>query len=556
MIEHFYQHIKKMRAPAAVLRGGGLPVIQIAVTNACDDRCSNCTQQVPHIKKPFMISVEQFRSACRSVKGFPGVVGMFGGNPCTHPQFEELCAVMREELPDAIRGLWSNNFRGHGATIRQTFDPARSNLNVHLEMAQAKEMIRDWPEVEPYIFGRETDSWHAPVLTAMSDLIPDEEKRWRLISDCDINQTWSSIITVVQGKLLGYFCEIAGSFACLYDDPTFGIPIEGLDGQVDASWWRQPIESFEVQIRKYCHDCGVPLRGKGSLGTADHDQFTAKHEGVVRSHKRKLTKIETLAEMERNTRAATHYIVETPESPDRIAGLVVCVGETYAQTLEVTLPRWLHTLDSVCVVTHPDDQSTLQVLEDYACAKLRVFTTDCFDKDGAWFNKGRAMSEAVHAGAVDTSAWVLAFDADVLPPLDWRKGLSLQRGVVYGTRRVAMQETVTAMGRTVAAGHDIDTHGDPIGAFTLFWGKAPEASKSPMFAVGYPSAGGVDSEFVWRWPSYRRRLLPILVSHYGRPFSNWCGVGKDAELAAHQEYLAAGGEHQTINVAWPPKGEK
>lgn len=243
------------------------------------------------------------------------------------------------------------------------------------------------------------------------------------------------------------------------------------------------------------------------------------------------------------------------ETPERIAGLVVCVGDTYAQTLEATLPRWLHTLDSLCVVTRPDDQSTLQVLEDYACDKLRVFTTDCFDKDGATFNKGRAMSEAVHAGAVDTSAWVLTFDADVLPPLDWRKDLQLRRNVIYGTRRVSSITATSALGHQLVAGQDIDTHGDPIGAFSLFWGQAPEAAKSPMFAVSYPSAGGVDSEFVWRWPPSRRRLLPILLLHYGRPFSNWFGVGKDDELIFHHERLLAGGAC-TINVAWPPKGEK
>lgn len=557
------EYIKKMRAPAEPITWGGgkvRAVIQIAVTNACDDRCSNCTQHVPHIKKPFMITPDQFRSACRSLQGYGGTIGMFGGNPCLHPQFDELCAIMREHFPFEQRGIWTNNMRGKGEVIRQTFNPEASNLNVHLEKAYAEEMTRDWLSKEnatKEIWGVDTDSWHSPVLVSMADIIPNEEKRWRLISECDINQTWSAIVTVVQGKVMAYFCEVAGSFACLYDDASFGIPIEGLNGQVDTGWWRQPIESFEAQIRKYCHDCGVPLRGKGAKGTEDHDQFSAKHEGVVRGHKRRLTKIERLAELERTPRASTDYIAAQPETPESIAGLVVCVGDTYAQTLEATLPRWLHTLDSLCVVTRPGDQSTLQVLEDYACDKLRVFTTDCFDKDGAAFNKGRAMSEAVHAGALDTSGWVLTFDADVLPPLNWREGLQLQRRCVYGAQRIALDAYTTPHGANIQQGDQIyNLNNEPIGAFTLFWGAAAEAAQSPMFPIQHPSAAVSDVEFVHRWPSARRRMLPILLSHYGRHNSNWFGVGRDEELIQYYDAQNLGEPLRTINVAWPPKGEK
>ena len=75
------------------------------------------------------------------------------------------------------------------------------------------EFRRDWPEARP--FGLDKDSRHSPVYLDMTELVPDEAERNRLISGCDINQHWSAMIGVFRGQLRGYFCEIAGAQAML-----------------------------------------------------------------------------------------------------------------------------------------------------------------------------------------------------------------------------------------------------------------------------------------------------------------------------------------------------
>ena len=63
-------------------------IIQIMVTRACDLSCVHCSQGSNLAGKPVMMTVDQFDVACRSLEGYWGVIGMFGGNPAVHPQFD------------------------------------------------------------------------------------------------------------------------------------------------------------------------------------------------------------------------------------------------------------------------------------------------------------------------------------------------------------------------------------------------------------------------------------------------------------------------------------
>lgn len=249
-------------------------VLQIKVTNSCDLDCKNCSVAVGIAKKlhrKFFMSPDQFRVACRSLVGFPGVVGMFGGNPCIHPQFDELCAIMRDEIPDMDqRGLWSNRLFGHGAVCRQTFSPDHSNLNVHESQFAWDEMRRDWPESKPLSGGLTTESRHGPIFGSMMDIGVSETDMWDRIGSCYVNQKWSAEITVVGGALVGYFCEIAATMAELENDATTGAAI-------GPYWWTRPMHTFQQQVGKYCTRCLIPMNGK-KVNAADEtaaEQYTA-----------------------------------------------------------------------------------------------------------------------------------------------------------------------------------------------------------------------------------------------------------------------------------------
>lgn len=264
--------------PRPVHLGG---VLQVWVTRACDKACFGCTQGSNLGGKPGMITPEQYAEALESLRGYFGVVGMFGGNPAMHPQFEELCRILRESwVPLEQRGIWCNHPRGRIKTIAETFYAPHSNLNVHMDQDAYDEFAAGWPESRPWLKGMDADSRHSSVYVALQDLIPDEEVRWRLIANCDINRYWSALIGVFRGELRGWFCEIAAAQAMLHshepDYPDTGLPVV-------PGWWKRPIEDYAEQIRYHCHRCGIPLRGRGELAiTGKREQVTAEHAEIYK----------------------------------------------------------------------------------------------------------------------------------------------------------------------------------------------------------------------------------------------------------------------------------
>lgn len=349
------QALDRMIAPGTKRPGKYMEgVIQICVTSVCDKACYHCTQGSNLSRRPWFMTPEQFEEAVLSLQGWWGVYGVFGGNPCTSPDFDEYCAILRKHVPNKEqRGLWSNNLLGHGSVCRETFSARHSNLNVHLDQAAYTEFKRDWPECHPV--GLTQDSRHSPTMVALRDVlrvacpecggnggehscgcdepdcdvfttclkcgnkdhrqlvssqppvstIYDESLAWELISGCDINKHWSAMIGVFRGQLRAWFCEVAGAQAMLHqDEPDYQDTGIGLhhgkcmvstaEGDEEMSWWQLPMRAFTNQVRKHCHDCGVPLRGHGELamaGAEGKEQVSETHRGVYKP-KRRLRKVE------------------------------------------------------------------------------------------------------------------------------------------------------------------------------------------------------------------------------------------------------------------------
>lgn len=291
-----FEALAKMVPPSGhrpVWRNG---VLQIWVTRSCDKSCFGCTQGSNLGGKVRTMPLDQFEQALISVKGYFGVVGMFGGNPATLKNFGDYCALLKKHVPYSQRGLWCNNPLGKGAVMRDTFNPDVSNLNVHQDQKAYDEFKRDWPESKP--FGLDSDSRHSPVFVAMRDVIADESERWGLIANCDINRTWSSLIGTFRGELRAWFCEIAGSQSMLHqDEPDY--PDTGV--AVVPDWWRMPMTYFAHQVRKHCHECSVPLRGYGELANADDLQgkefVSAAHLSVYKP-KRPVRQVVVVADRE------------------------------------------------------------------------------------------------------------------------------------------------------------------------------------------------------------------------------------------------------------------
>ncbi len=251
--------------------------IQILVTRACDLMwCSNCTQLLPFRRDAVHMSVEVFRQALRSLQGWPGIRGIFGGNPCSHPQFPDLMRVLVEEVPDQRqRGIWTNNLLGHGALVRHVFYPhGRFNLNAHAD-PKAAEVIDHHLPGRLIPTSRTRASWHAPILLDWKDLGMSEGEWIAARETCDINQFWSAAIMERDGAPYVYFCEVAGA-------------LDGIRGTnhgilAEPGWWQWKMDRFRDQVTGCCDaGCGVPLKRLGHLDTDRTYDYSASFIPLVK----------------------------------------------------------------------------------------------------------------------------------------------------------------------------------------------------------------------------------------------------------------------------------
>lgn len=281
-------------------------VLQIKTLNACDLDCVSCSVAVgiaKKLKRQFRMTPDQFRTALRSLKGYQGVIGMFGGNPCIHPNFKELCEIFTEEIPNKQqRGLWSNRLFGHGKLCRETFHGPHSNINVHESKEAWDELVRDWPEATRLRSGLSSPSMHGPIFGSMMDLGIPEAEMWDKVSTCYVNQTWSAEITVVDGVLSGYFCEIAATMAELTGDSS-----EGVD--VVPGWWQKPMRDFKHQVSNYCSKCLIPMNPRKVDAKSDHpEEFTKVWEPTMISIKGRPMKLVTDLQEIQGGEPATKYL--------------------------------------------------------------------------------------------------------------------------------------------------------------------------------------------------------------------------------------------------------
>jgi len=206
---------------------------QIELTNACTKACVYCTRYVQHVRRDqqFYMDLLTLRKALESLEDWPNRIGIIGGEPTLHPQFEEVCQVLREYYPPEKFGLWSSGGR--------RFDRFRQVISDTFGFISYNEHNQHQQDV----------CKHQPLTVAISDVIDDPVLRRSLINDCWVQKKWCPSISP-KGT---FFCEIGCSLDVVLDGPG-GWPIE-------KGWWKRTPEDFEDQIERYCQQCGmcVPL---------------------------------------------------------------------------------------------------------------------------------------------------------------------------------------------------------------------------------------------------------------------------------------------------------
>lgn len=231
--------------------------VQIEITNSCINSCSNCTRFCGHFRKPYFMSFEQFKEAVDSMKGFPKMVGIMGGEPLLHPDFFKFCKYLSLSriLPKEQLGLWSTFPKGYEhyrEIICETF--GNIFLNDHSR----------------------SDIFHSPILVAAEEVISDRRDMFLAIDHCWLQESWSASINP-KGA---FFCEIAAAMSMLFD---------GSDGwKVEPGWWKRTVKDYREQIEEFCPKCGVALALQRRASVDGRDDISPKNLERLKGKSRKI----------------------------------------------------------------------------------------------------------------------------------------------------------------------------------------------------------------------------------------------------------------------------
>jgi len=190
-----------------------------------------------------------------------------------------------------------------------------------------------------------------------------------------------------------------------------------------------------------------------------------------------------------------------------IAGITTCVSEEYAGYLSNSLNIWLRTLDSLTIVTKPGDVAT-KFSKD-----TTVIETDVF---GEYFNKGSALNVAFKAA--NPTDWVLSFDCDIVPPINWKDTVEMgaKKGHLNGAQRFQDRRLIDS------------SKSWPKGYFQLWHVSDTCYNRDKPFIEWCRHAGRYDYVF---WENWRTNChnLDLKLVHQGNTGKNWWGEGTTPE---------------------------
>ena len=169
------------------------------------------------------------------------MVGIMGGEPLLHPQFQEICELAKKYIEPNKLGLWTTLPKGkekYREIICETF--GHIFINDH---------SRD-------------DIYHAPILIASEDIVPDHRELMFIADRCWLQNNWSACMNL-RGA---WFCEIAGALSILLDGP--------MGWQIEHKWWMRTPLFFREQAEWACPKCGICLPLARRISTDEVDDIS------------------------------------------------------------------------------------------------------------------------------------------------------------------------------------------------------------------------------------------------------------------------------------------
>lgn len=238
--------------------------IQIDITNACINQCSNCTRFCGHHKKPYFMDFETFKKAVDSFDGWDGGVGIIGGEPTLHPEFEKFADYIRQKRLTHEIKLSRQPIADMQKHIFENLLDSNAKLGLWCSLNRGYyrnfETINDtFPK--QYLNDHNNQCLHQAILVDRKELgIPDEEFLHRR-DNCFAQNNWSATITP-KGA---FFCEVAAHLDMLFNGPG-GWPIE-------KGWYNRTPDEFGDQL-KWCEICGLCLDVPKRISCDERDDIT------------------------------------------------------------------------------------------------------------------------------------------------------------------------------------------------------------------------------------------------------------------------------------------
>lgn len=216
-----------------------------------------------------------------------------------------------------------------------------------------------------------------------------------------------------------------------------------------------------------------------------------------------------------------------------ISMITVCVN--YSDYFSRSIKAWASGCENILVVTSPRDDLTKALCREHG---ISFYQTDAFYRDGAKFNKGRAIAEAYEL--LLPGDWVVLADSDLIPPEDWRACIEkagVQPGCLYGAWRYE------------EGGKRIPDP-DICGWFHMAHISDPNMLVRPIVDIQWSHAGCYDTQFQDRWKKRERSVLPIRLTHLGETWSNWAGRGNNAAMKEimDERVRRRGWSHEVIEI--------
>jgi hypothetical protein len=501
-------------------------LIRILVTQNCPKSCSNCQDLAPYAPKDHFMGLDRFAQSVDSLRKWmrPGrVLGVAGGEPTLHPEFEELSLSLQEQLNlpnrtnsrtpiadlndlalgrlmerDGVVGLWTSlgeGFYRHYETILDVY--GHVNIETHGSGKRHQAVMIDRGDYGA-VTGQSDEQW-----LANRDACPTQRAFGPAIND--------------RGA---YFCGVAASLdRLLFAGAHAWAP--------EHDWWKRKVKDFDRQLT-LCDYCALAQSVPAQVDKLERDilgrSAQARLAPLAPTQKYELfSPIHRVGSQVLNdhpfAQGATLRVEPGHASikPRKLSCVLVSVG--YGQALAETLPHNRPLFDQIVVVTTPEDETSRRVAEE--CGATLVLSRRCFDDDHA-FNKGRMLNDGL--AALDDPDWVVFTDADILMSDSLRAfvmGNALNPGCLYFTGR---------KDRTAVFSQHEDANLEPNGYFQLFHPRARSIRHfwPKLVSEEFCSAGSVDSWFFQQWPVNKLILVPELrVEHISSRWlaENWNGIG-------------------------------